>query len=149
MTKDQINKNYQKLLITVSKIEDMLKRNEIEYKLSFYNGHYYKDGEVYRYEYYPIPVIEAASRFDILVDFDSISIDAVLKDGTSLVLKEQSYNFEIYDPNDYLDTICTSKNTKAEINDALKSAKRKNLKISFEIEGADIDSIENIINYLK
>ena len=98
MTKDQINESYQKLLITVSKIEDMLKRNEIDYRLSFYNGHYYKDCEAYRYEYYPIPVIEAASRFDILIDFDSISIDAVINDGISLALKEQGYNFEIYDP---------------------------------------------------
>ena len=149
MTKDQINKSYQKLLITVSKIEDMLKRNEIDYRLSFYNGHYYRDGKAYRFEYYPIPVIETASHFDILIDFDSISIDAVLNNGDSLVLKGQGYNFEIYDPNDYLDTICASKNTQAEINNVLKKHKKKELKISFEIEDTDIDSIEKIVNHLK
>ena len=45
MNREEINKAYQELLIKVSKIEDIVKRHKFDYKLSFYNGHYYKDDD--------------------------------------------------------------------------------------------------------
>ena len=148
MNREEINKAYQELLIKISKIEDIVKRHKFDYKLSFYNGHYYKDSDNYRYEFYPIPVIEVKDRFDILVDFDTISVDGILNKEYSL-LKECNCYFEIYDPNDYLKTLCTSNDSSKEINTVLKSYKDKELKISIEIKDLKIEEIIELIKHSK
>lgn len=74
---------------------------------SWYNMHASRRGDEYKVEFFPIPVITAGRWCDVIVELDSICVDAHLtnEQGRAFRWKRIPWPFELYGVEDYTEDL--------------------------------------------
>ena len=106
-TWEALNRVYEPLFQRVQRLGRQLAMTGYTARWSWYNLHASRRGDEYKVEFFPIPVISVGKWCDVILELDSICVDAHLtnEQARSFRWKRIPWPFEIYGVENYTEDL--------------------------------------------
>jgi len=149
--KQRMNEIYFTLSTKHAQLYNGLFHRVFQLSSGFYSGHEHQTSDGTRQmDYYPIPVISVKGFCDVEISLDSVSVTAKMKRKDALEYsfkKLESYSFEAFGVDDYMDTYYRDGMTIAEMKEGIAHSREKEIGFCFSFPW-DVDG-ETMYEFAK